>query len=521
LTEEVIKMRSPYHGVSPPFTLPSNIVYFHDWRYVDTGSFAWLGSDGEQPPMFGQDPFPTMHLEYRDMPLGIRIVAQPATIGEPVVTADDSGTAFLMAATVMRDEGKFRLWYECVPIDDLTGRAGVTNLLRYAESEDGVEWQMPSLRQVEFRGSRDNNIAYGGSLTPGRGYHGGCVFKDPSAPPEERYKIFHLGTLSFEEFEEYRRRWPEDVDPRAVREERKEAWGLWGGVSPDGLRWTPLPEPLSVQNSDTLNVCTYDPLRGKYVAYMRTWYFGRRTIGRAETDDFRHFPLPDELFWPDGNMPPSDTWYANGKTTMPDAPEYHVMFPLHWILPEDRFQCHLAASPDGIVWGFVPGGAIVTPGRRGSWNYGGGGAGIGLVELPGERMGVLVNGFAYPHKHPRRPPYGKMAWAWWRKGRLTALQSPRDGSFSLYPLRFEGNRVALNFRTEATGFIKVEARDESNSPLPARTFADCDYINGDSLSHVVTWRGEPNLGHAPGSAVRLAFQTRCAELFSVRFVRDE
>ena len=26
----------------PPYTLPSNIVYFHDWRYVDTGSFAYV-----------------------------------------------------------------------------------------------------------------------------------------------------------------------------------------------------------------------------------------------------------------------------------------------------------------------------------------------------------------------------------------------------------------------------------------------------------------------------------------------
>ena len=31
-------MASPYHGLRPPFRLPSDVVHFHDWRHVDHGS---------------------------------------------------------------------------------------------------------------------------------------------------------------------------------------------------------------------------------------------------------------------------------------------------------------------------------------------------------------------------------------------------------------------------------------------------------------------------------------------------
>ena len=31
-------MPSPMHGCRPPYRLLSNIVYFHDWRYVNHGA---------------------------------------------------------------------------------------------------------------------------------------------------------------------------------------------------------------------------------------------------------------------------------------------------------------------------------------------------------------------------------------------------------------------------------------------------------------------------------------------------
>jgi len=509
-------MPSPLHGLRPPYTLPSNVVYFHDWRYVDTGAFAWRGPDGAAVPMWGAGPVPPMHLEYHDMPLGIRLVAQQARKSDPVLTPEQAGELFLFGGTCLHDEGRYRLWYDCWPEEDIgTDRMGNFNLVRYLESDDGEHWTSPSLGLVEHRGGRDNNIVYGGPLTPESGYHGGCVFKDPSAPPEERYKAFHLGHLSREGLEAYRRERPDDVDPCHLHTERIPA--LFGGVSPDGLRWTPLPDPLVVQTSDTHNVCTFDPATGKYVAYVRSWYFNRRTIGRMETDDFRRFPLPEELFWPDATCAPYDLWYANAKTVMPGAPDYHVMFPLRWNLPEDRFDFHLAASPDGIVWGFVPGGPVCRPGEPGSWDAGVVTPGLGLVPLPGDRMGILYGGTPVPHKYPRRPPMGALSWAWWPRGRLVALEAPVEGAFALHPLRFEGRTVRLNFKVRPPGYLQVEALGPDRKILPGRSFADCDPLAGDELDGVVAWRGAADLGHPADGPVTLRFRLRSAQLFSVVF----
>jgi len=509
-------MPSPLHGNRPPFRLPSNILYFHDWRYVNHGSVAWLGPDGKGVPIWGLDPAPPMHYEHPDLPLGIRLVAQQARKTEPVLTPQQSGELFIFAGTLIHEEGRYRLWYDCWPKEDIgTDRMGVFNIVRYAESDDGVDWRFPSLGLVEWQGSRENNVVYGGPLTPETGYHGGCVFKDPSAPPDERYKAFYLGSISQEQLARCREQRPDDIDPFHLHAKRVAA--LFGGVSPDGLRWTPLPEPLVVQTSDTHNVCTYDAQRGKYVAYVRSWYFNRRTIGRTESDDFRRFPLPEELVWPNATVEPYDLWYANAKTMMPGTSDYHVMFPLRWRIIDDRFDFHLATSPDGIVWGFVPGGPVCQPGEPGAWDGGVVAPGLGLADLPGDRIGILVAGSPVPHKHPRRPPLGALAWAWWPKGRLVALRAETEGSFCTWPLLFEGRTVRLNFRTSMAGYVKVEVVGPDGKVLPGRSFEDCDPLSGDQLDHIATWRGQADLGHPEGAAVVLRFRLRCADLYSITF----
>lgn len=505
-------MVSPMHGKLPPYELASNVVYFHDWRYVHCGGYRWTAQDGQSVPMWAIDPVPPMKYEFLDMPLGIRLVAQRAEKTEPVLTPEKANAIFLFAGTVMNEDGLFRLWYDCWPKERIgSPRMGEFNYVRYAESDNGMDWRLPSLGLIECEGSLANNVVYGPSLTPETGYHGGSVFKDPSAAPPERYKSIYLGTVSEQAFARYSAERPNDVDAVGT------SYGIYGAVSPDGLTWTPIPEPLVVQNSDTHNVCTYDVARGRYVAYCRSWFFNRRTIARMETDDFRRFPLPDELFWPNAQMAPYELWYANAKTMMPGTTDYHLMFPMRWSLTEDRFDFHLATSPDGIVWGFVPGGPVCEPGPPGGWDGGVVAPGLGLVELPGDRMGIIVAGSPVPHKYPRRPPMGALAWAWWQKDRLVALEAQIEGAFSLWPLKFRGRTAHLNFRTRIPGFVQVEAVGADGKVLPGRSFDQCDRLNGDFLDHLITWSGQADINHPEGEAVTLRFRMRSAELFAVRF----
>ncbi len=53
---------------------------------------------------------------------------------------------------VLHEEGKFRMWYTGL------GRYQSRHHVGYAESEDGVNWVKPILNQVEYGGSKANNI---------------------------------------------------------------------------------------------------------------------------------------------------------------------------------------------------------------------------------------------------------------------------------------------------------------------------------------------------------------------------
>ena len=191
-------------------------------------------------------------------------------------------------ATVMREGDIFRLWYLAYEWDPpagvelpVTGTAEdgarfwehTRGRLCYAESTDGVHWERPDLGLVPYRGSGDNNILGPAVHDPVRqaGWNAGTVFVDPTAPPEQRYKL-----------------WSEIK----VGEEGKS--GLTGFCSPDGLRWTPcgnnpLPGPC-----DCLNVVFWDERIQQYVGYSRLWTADSRgdryrAVRRLVSQDFEEW----------------------------------------------------------------------------------------------------------------------------------------------------------------------------------------------------------------------------------------
>ena len=174
---------------------------------------------------------------------------------------------------VMEDQGvvdkkaKYRMWYECYdvpgwPTNDDTSFC-------YAESRDGVHWTKPELGLFDYQGSKKNNILFRqiGSGAGRSRVHGAGVFKDPTAPPEARYKCVSQGM------------WSEIKPPHRIT----------GMFSPDGIHWTRYPKPICDVFADSQFSGFWDESLHKYVIYGR---FGRG-IGRSESTDFSQFsPLP-------------------------------------------------------------------------------------------------------------------------------------------------------------------------------------------------------------------------------------
>jgi hypothetical protein len=510
-----------------PYELAGKRIVFTNWYYVHPGNDAdWRLPDDRSARVSGSFGPWEARFRHENHATGIRLVAQPAQRVGPLVKLEcpweSKGIRFL---TVMQDDGKYRAWgYVDV------GKKGTPPQMKpcYFESEDGMNWQRPNLGLVEFGGNRDNNL-YGG-------FDETTVFKDPSAPPAERYKTVTPSSISRKEFDEYRRKHPDANawEPRALWEANKpdgRVWCIRGAVSPDGIHWTTLPDPLSVEFSDTRIVASYDQVLHKYVMYTRWWSVGprttklpvdltmgtwsmpgRRSIGRSETGDFRHFGVSQMIYEPTSDMAPADTLYTNCFTTIPGAPDQRVMFPAVWHQDDDTTTITMLSSSDGRVWQRVPGPPVLDTAPFGQWD---GGCIFGepnLVELPDGSFALPYVAFNFPHKYARGQWQFLPGYAVWPKGRIVALEAPERGEFAMIALMPPGKKLLINAVTKRSGEIRVQV-----DGVAGRSLDDCDPIIGDQYRKTVTWKGNADLGHQDGKPIRLRFRMEKAQLFGLEF----
>ena len=106
-----------------------------------------------------------------DAPSGIRFEVEMASKSVPLLEATEPWERDSISPLfVWQDGGRYHMLY-----DAAAGQC-------YAVSDDACEWTRPSLGEVDFEGSKDNNLI----AQPCAGATG--VFEDPSAPPAERFK---------------------------------------------------------------------------------------------------------------------------------------------------------------------------------------------------------------------------------------------------------------------------------------------------------------------------------------------
>lgn len=533
-----------------PIKLRGVGMYFTSWKYVRQGNFGWH-AEGVPPLMAGEQlagplqsdgPMPAKFIT-NAMPFGIRLAAQRA--GKIMM---ESGR---FAAQVF-DQGKYKCWYSIPPCQDPEPFSTKTRILPgyndhlcYAESDDGITWHKPELGLFEYSGNKRNNIVLRGDVNGStRGFPGGAVFVDPSSVAE-RYKLLYLAIATEQEWERFSRQYPDEVDPMAWRWDVASRFGLFGAVSPDGLHWTHLPDLLMIQHADTLNTCYYDLDREEYVAYIRAWQVdrkavdasgqsteswinvGRRVIGRSMSKNFRHFGKPEIVISTGADMAPNHVWYTNAKTTLPNCPDQHVMFPWLWDMSCDGGDCYLLSSADGWAWSQVPGGPVLERGALGGPDGGYVVCSVNLLEYPGDKWGIPFAGYPIPHKYPGRDVAKRQGLfpavpnctglAVWPKGRLVALESPGEGGFATVAVMPPGDSIRLNAIVPPSGHIRVAVSLLGQGDQTGRSFEDCDSIVGDHLSVPVTWKGQGNLRHN-GASIILMFKLKQAKLFGVEFV---
>lgn len=180
----------------------------------------------------------------------------------------------------------------------------------YAESRDGIHWTKPELGLFEHNGSTANNIVWFGP-----GGHNFAPFKDanPDCPPDRRYK-----SLAFMH------------DEKALAQGRRVRC-LYAFHSPDAIHWQlTREEPVMTDGAfDSLNVASWDALRGCYVAFVRKNRPGfGRDAGIATSTDFLNWTETTRLEYPDS--PPAQL-YTNGIQRYARAPHLYFGFPMRYV----------------------------------------------------------------------------------------------------------------------------------------------------------------------------------------------
>ncbi len=101
---------------------------------------------------------------------------------------------------------------------------------------------------------------------------------------------------------------------------------------------------------------------------------------------------------------------------------------------------------------------------------------------------------------------------------FVSVHSPYDGgSLVTKPLTFTGNRLTLNYATSAAGGLRVELQTPDGAPIEGFSLGDCPEIIGDRINHVVSWDKGPDIGALASKPVRLRFEMKDADLYSLQF----
>lgn len=463
------------------------------------------------------------------------VINKPVKLEPPVVMDAPWEGDTISYPNILKVDGKYRMYYQTGWTNYETMSGAEKMFLCMMESEDGINWTRPNLGVCEFEGSTNNNIIMKESKDNKLDNFFIFFDENPDCPAEEKFK-------ATSEIERDDREFPDNRE-------------LWCYVSSDGINfrcgWKMTDG--SVPNGgifDSMNVAYWDKSKGKYVAYVRGLHDGPgrgtanglRDVRYMESEDFRTWTNPMILNYGDSD---DVEIYTNNVMRYYRAPHVMVGFPTryterHWLTRnfefmggEENVALRKKAMQTSERHGFVMTDGLFMSSRNGldwhrfdeamftadaenayNWNYGDGYPAYGMIETPR----------AYPHKTNELSMYlieghGKI-----RPQRMYRYVIRLDGFASYHadyeaktvvtkPLFFEGNRLTLNFKTSARGYIYVRVLDYYGKPLEGYQSYE---IFGDAYDRPVLFGSGAELSKLRGKPIRLEFTMSDADIYSMK-----
>ena len=460
------------------------------------------------------------------------------------------------------DERLFKVWYEDLGWDYdefmQLQRAGqgraraqvaglpsfeqtVDNRLLYAESEDGITWVKPEFDYRLIDGMKTNIVL--GSEAEGK-VHSASIMKDTIDPDESRrYKAMYWSSRE------------------GLHDSR-----IVVAYSPDGRRWTPDKELLSIgqmrerQLGDVIFMSS-DETTGLYYLDTRMramqeppinprhptvpgwgpayfphdpWRMSKRRVSSSSSRSVLNWPVLQESIVPDDILDNlDDEFYGLVRFRIGDL--WLGLMPI-FHRTHNTQDLHLLYSRDGFTWHRVdrtkP---FIANAPEGAWDCYMSEMGTAPILFEDE-IRFYYGGANVHHdwwmfgesegiEHPEaRPGWGggetALGLATLRPEGFVSLDTDvREGVMGTHAFLSDGSQLVVNAACGTKGFLEVELADASDDVVPGYERSACDPFTGDSTKYTVTWDGKSTLPQEVlAKGAKLRFFSRYCSLYSTRIV---
>ena len=390
----------------------------------------------------------------------------------------------------------YRMVYQDFWVQSPKPNLKYTYAIAYAESKDGIKWELPNLSRCEWKGTKENNICWQGL----KGGRTACPFL-LDLPPEQRrgYQFVML--------------YKSHDGVHLVCSNDCIHWDKSSDVR-IGFRFWP----------DTNSSIVWDPKRKEYSWYTRaTNIYGdsrgpldggatRRVARLSNKGLWTEWPIaPQNILIPDSDDARQGFNFFYGMPTRYYAGIYWG-FAWPFKLNTDIYT-ELMISRNGYAFErFVGRPRLIDLGPEGEWDDGMVFGSPNWVEV-GDEWRIYYAGHSGPHGSWDRVPGVGMATI--RKEGLVSLRGPRRGGVvCTRAIRWPGGRLLVNCDAKK-GSLKVRVSDAKRKVLAGFDYDDCVEFTGDAVAHEVSWEGS-SIGHLAGQVIRLEFLVTNGDIYTFR-----